>query len=164
MRRILGFCLGGLLIAGALVPSAVADETAAVRVALLDMSSQVPSGMPGYGMAGQGWGWTHPGMDGYGMMGSGMMMGPGMMAGRGMMAGMMAIRIDRPTVKAGAVVFDVTNWSGSVLHETLIVSVGSATAPLPYDIVQARVLEEHHDEWVGEPIPPSQRGRHGVTA
>jgi len=78
-------------------------------------------------------------MGGQGMMGQGMM-GQGMMGG--MMMGMMAVRFDQPNVKAGTVTFDVTNWSTSVLHEVLVVSVNSPTAPLPYDYMQAKVPED----------------------
>jgi len=38
--------------------------------------------------------------------------------------------------------FDVTNWSRSVLHEMLVVSVDNPVAPLPYDYPQARVPED----------------------
>ncbi len=102
-----------------IAPGIAAETQTTVRVALLDMSSIMPMGMMGYGM-----------------------MSPGMMMGQGMMGGMMSIRLDKPTVKAGAVSFDVTNWSRSVLHEVLIVSVDNPAAPLPYDYPQARVPED----------------------
>lgn len=115
------------------VPSIAADTTSVVRVALLDMSSSMPMGMPAYGMMG-------PGMMNSGMMNPNMM-GSGMM-GSGMIGGMMSIRVDQPTVKAGKVIFDVTNWSRSALHEMLIIAVDSSTAALPYDYSQARVPED----------------------
>jgi uncharacterized cupredoxin-like copper-binding protein len=133
-----------------IAPGIAAETQTTVKVALLDMSSIMPMGMMGYGMMspgmmGQGWGqgpgMMNPGAPGPGMMGYGMM-GPGMMMGQGMMGGMMSIRLDKPTVKAGAVSFDVTNWSRSVLHEVLIVSVDNPAAPLPYDYPQARVPED----------------------
>ena len=68
-------------------------------------------------------------------------MGPGMM-GPGMMMGMMAVRITQPSIKAGAVRFDVTNWSRSMLHEMLVVAVDNPQAPLPYDYGQAKVAED----------------------
>ena len=68
-------------------------------------------------------------------------MGPGMM-GPGMMMGMMAVRINQPSVKAGAVRFDVTNWSRGMLHEMLVVAVDNPQAPLPYDYAQAKVAED----------------------
>jgi uncharacterized cupredoxin-like copper-binding protein len=157
VKRYLHYVVAALLM---LTPAAgqslAADGQTTVKVALLDMSSVMPMGMMGYGMMGPGWGqgqgmmnpgmmgpgwWqgqgaTNPGMMGYGMM------GPGMMMGQGMMGGMMSIRVDKPTVKAGTVTFDVTNWSRSVLHEMLVVSVDNPTAPLPYDYTQARVPED----------------------
>jgi uncharacterized cupredoxin-like copper-binding protein len=93
----------------------------------------MPIGVTGYGMMG-------PGMGGGWWQGQGTP-NPGMM-GYGMMGGMMSIRVDQPTVKAGVVAFNVTNWSRSVLHEMLVVTVDSPTAPLPYDYPQARVPED----------------------
>ena len=59
-----------------------------------------------------------------------------------MMGGMMSMRLDQPSVKAGKVTFEVTNWSRSVLHEMIIVAVDNPSAPLPYDYAQARIPEE----------------------
>lgn len=140
-----------MMLISAAAPSLAADGQTTVKVALLDMSSIMPMGMTGYGMMGSGWGqgqgMMNPGMMGPGWwQGQGManpgMMGPGMMIGQGMMGGMMSIRVDKPTVKEGTVTFEVTNWSRSVLHEMLIISVDSPTAPLPYDYPQARVPED----------------------
>ena len=126
------------VLASITVPALSAENQSKVRVALLDMSALMPTGFPGYGMMGpsQSGGMMGPGMMGYGMM------GPGMMMGQGMMGGMMAIRVDQPAVKAGSVTLEVTNWSRSVLHEMIVVSVDSPSAPLPYDYSQARVPEE----------------------
>ena len=122
-----------------------------VRVALLDVSAV--AGMAGtqsggYGRRGQGMmgpGMMGQDMMGYGMMGPGMMgggmMGGGMMGGGMMGHGMMSMRIDQSTAKAGTVVFDVTNWSRSVVHEMIVVSVDSPNAPLPYDYNSWRVPE-----------------------
>jgi len=119
------------MLAAFLSPADAADDEATIRVALLDMSSLMPTGMTGYGMMGPG------------MMGQGQgMMGPSMMMGQGGMMAMMSIRIDKPSIKAGTVTFEVTNWSRSVIHEMLIVAVDNPTAPLPYDYVQGRVPEE----------------------
>lgn len=138
MSRFLGTCIGVLLASAFCVsPVWAADQ---VKVALLDMSSIMPVGMMNYSMMG-------PGMMGmmaqsqrganpggyYGMMGAGMM---------GMMGGMMSIRTDKLSVKTGTVTFDVTNWSRSVLHEMLVVSVDNPAAPLPYDYVKAIVPKE----------------------
>jgi uncharacterized cupredoxin-like copper-binding protein len=146
MKRHLQFLAAALsLLVLSAAPGGAADGQATVKVALLDMSSLMPMGMMAYGMMGPGWGqgqgMMNPGMTGQGMMGQGMM-GPGMMMGQGMMGGMMSIRLDKATVKAGAVTFDVMNWSRSVLHEVLIVAVDNQAAPLPYDYPQARVPED----------------------
>lgn len=124
------------MLCATVVPSIAADANTVVRVALLDMSSSMPMGMPAYGMMG-------PGMMNSGMMGmmNPSMMGSGMM-GSGMMGGMMSIRIDQSAVKAGKITFDVTNWSRSALHEMLIVAVDNSAAALPYDYSQARVPED----------------------
>ncbi len=151
MKRYLQYIAAALLVlTPAAAPSMAAEGQTTVKAALLDMSSLMPMGMMGYGMMGpgmmgpgmmgpgwwQGQGPANPGMMGYGMM------GPGMMMGQGMMGGMMSIRVDKPTVKAGTVTFEVTNWSRSVLHEMLVVSVDNPAAPLPYDYAQARVPED----------------------
>ena len=153
MRRYLQYVVAALLmLTPAAAPSFAAGGETTVKVALLDMSSVMPMGMTGYGMMGPGWG-QGQGMMGQGwgqnqgMMGQGWgqnqgMMGPGMMMGQGMMGGMMSIRVDKSTVKTGSVTFEVTNWSRSVLHEMLIISVDNPNAPLPYDYPQARVPED----------------------
>ena len=146
MRRHLQFLAAALsMFVLSAAPGVAAESQATVKVALFDMSSLMPMGLTGYGMMAPGWGQGQgmmvPGMQGQGMMGYGMM-GPGMMMGQGMMGGMMSVRLDKTTVKAGAVTFDVTNWSRGVLHEVLVVSVDNPTAPLPYDYPQARVPED----------------------
>lgn len=147
MRHAFGRSLGALLMLTAATQAApAAEEASTVKVALLDMSSIMPTGVTGYSMMG-------PGMMGSGMMGSGMMspgnwsgmMGSQMMSPgnwSGMMGGMMSIRIDKPSIKTGSVTFDIINWSRSVLHEVLIVPVDNQSAPLPYDYGQALVPEE----------------------
>jgi uncharacterized cupredoxin-like copper-binding protein len=123
--------------AAALVTPAVAEDAAAVKVALMDMSAVVSGPM------GQG----------FGMMGSGMgMMSPGMMGrgvGQGMMMGIMSMRADKTSAKAGAVTFDVTNWSRSVVHEMLVVAVDSPDAPLPYDFSK-QIVPENQVKVLGE--------------
>jgi len=136
LLRSLGIVLS--MLCAMAVPSIAADANIVVRVALLDMSSSMPMGVPAYGMMMPGM--MNPGMTGSGMMGSGMM-NPGMM-GSGMMGGMMSIRVDQSTVKAGKVTFDVTNWSRSALHEMIIIAVDNPTAALPYDYSQARIPED----------------------
>src|SRR5665213_2644425 len=96
-----------------LVTGARAQDTT-VHVALLDITSVAPTltgQAPGaFGLMGRGG-------FGQGMMGGlGQGYGPG--RGMGMMGfGMMSVRADVSTVKAGAVTFDVTNWSRSIVHE-----------------------------------------------
>jgi len=140
MKHSIPTLLAGLAMAAVMVTPVLAAD---VKVALLDVSSVMPTGMQGYGM-------MYPGMMGQGFNGQGMMgqgfnrqgmMGYGMM-GRGMMGGMMSIRIDQTSIKTGPVKFEVTNWSRSVVHEMLIVSVDNPNTPLPYDYAQARVPED----------------------
>jgi len=107
---------------------ALATDAITLKVALMDMSSAMGTGR-GYGMMGTG-------MMGRGMMGYGMM-GPGMMMG-----GMMAVRTDHTSVKAGAIHFDVTNWSQSLLHELIVIQVDNPEAALPYDYAKAKVAED----------------------
>ena len=151
MKQHLQYVVAALLIlTSAAAPTLAAEEQTTVKVSLLDMTSVMPMGVTGYGMMGPGWqgqGMMNPGMMGPGWwQGQGTaspgMMGPGMMMSQGMMGGMMSIRIDKSTVKTGTVTFEVTNWSRSVLHEMLVVSVDNPTAPLPYDYPQARVPED----------------------
>jgi len=120
-----------IALSGAVLTASAAAETTTVNVALMDMSAMA-SGPMG---------------SGFGMMGSGMglgMMSPGMMGrggGQGMM-GMMSIRADKTSAKAGALTFNVTNWSRSVVHEMLVVAVDSPDAPLPYDFSKQIILED----------------------
>jgi uncharacterized cupredoxin-like copper-binding protein len=125
-------------------PAFAAENETNIKVALLDMTSLMPTGYMGYGMMGPGQNLPGPGAMGPGMMGPGMMGGYGMMGmmGPGMLGGMMSMRLDQPSVKAGKVTFEVTNWSRSVLHEMIIVAVDNPSAPLPYDYAQARIPEE----------------------
>ena len=98
---------------------------------------------PGYGMMGQGYG------HGYGMMGPGygQSYGPGMMGqgygmmGHGMMGGM-SVRSNVTSVKAGAVTFDVTNLSRSLVHEIIVVAVENPNTPLPYDYNTGQIPEK----------------------
>jgi uncharacterized cupredoxin-like copper-binding protein len=130
--------LAGCAIAAAALVTPAAAETTAVSVALMDMSAMASGPM------GQG----------FGMMGSGMglgMMSPGMMGrggGQGMM-GMMSIRADKTSAKAGAVTFNVTNWSRSVVHEMLVLAVDSPDAPLPYDFSK-QIIPEDQVKALGE--------------
>jgi uncharacterized cupredoxin-like copper-binding protein len=53
-----------------------------------------------------------------------------------------AVRINQPSVKAGTIHFDVTNWSQGMLHELLVVPVDNPQATLPYDYSKAQVAED----------------------
>ena len=121
MKRGTASVIGALLAVGLYASQSMAlDATSSVRIALLDVSA-----MPNRGYT-QGWPNTA---------------GPGMGNGYAMM-GMMAIRADQTSVKSGTIAFDITNWSRSVVHEMLIVSVDGPDAPLPYDYNKLQVPEE----------------------
>jgi uncharacterized cupredoxin-like copper-binding protein len=129
-----GIVMALLLSLQAVAAPGWAADTAVVKVGLTDMSSAMGIGPAGRGMMGPPE-WR---MGNYGMMWPGEgMMGWGMM-GRGMMA----VRINQPSVKAGPVRFDVTNWSRGLVHEMLIVAVDNTRAPLPYDYSQDKVAED----------------------
>ena len=106
-------------------------NTAITSFALLAFMSQ--GHLPGQGQYGPGQTGPWP------------MMGPGMM-------GMMAVRIDHPSVQAGAVRFDVTNWSQGTVHNLFIVAVDNPQAPLPYDYSQAKVAMDQVKVMGGLPI------------
>ena len=132
MNRYVGVAAALLLSLQTIAVPALAADATIVKVALTDMSSAMGMGPAGRGMMGS-YGTMGPG---HGMMGYGMM-GPGMMMGQGMMA----VRVDHPTVKAGTIHFDVTNWSQGMLHEMIVVAVYNPQATLPYDYSQAKVVE-----------------------
>jgi uncharacterized cupredoxin-like copper-binding protein len=56
------------------------------------------------------------------------------------MAGM-KLAADQTSIKAGRVVFQVSNESKSVIHEMIVVKLGSNDAPLPYDEKTSKVVE-----------------------
>jgi hypothetical protein len=146
-HRLAFLAVAPLLVLTLTLPAKAAESPAPVKVALTDMSSAMGMGPAGRGMMGHGM--MSPGqgmMGGYGWSGpgqgqTGTSPGTGMM-GPGMMMGMMAVRINQPSVKAGPLRFDVTNWSRGMLHEMLIVAVDNPQAPLPYDYSQAKVAED----------------------
>ena len=53
----------------------------------------------------------------------------------------MMIKMDAHSVKAGPVVFAVTNDSKDLIHELIVVSVADPSRPLPYDRKDGRVIE-----------------------
>lgn len=140
-RRLACLAVSLLLVPTLALPATAAESQTAVKVALTDMSSAMGMGPAGRGMMGYGMMSPGGGMMGYGWASPGQgqtgtwPMGPGMM-------GMMAVRINQPSVKAGTVRFDVTNWSRGMLHEMLVVAVDNPQAPLPYDYSQAKVAED----------------------
>jgi len=163
MKRLISTAAAAVLIAVVSAGAASADEPNSVNIALFDMTAVAPgfvggadAGAAGQGMMGMmGRGGFAQGVPGFGggqgyggpMMGGGY--GAGMMGGgygRGMMGmmgpGMMAIRADKPTVKAGTVTFNVTNWSRSLVHEMVVVAVDSPDAALPYDYSKQQVVED----------------------
>lgn len=120
-----------------MAPAGAADQST-VRVVLLDMTAMSGAGAgpgygPGSGMMGQGNG------QGYGMMGQAFGQGYGMMGG-GMMGGM-SIRSNTASVKAGAITFDVSNLSRSIVHEMIVVAVDNPNVPLPYDFNTGQIPE-----------------------
>ena len=129
-------------LAFAFAMSAAAESQTPVKVALTDMSSAMGMGPAGRGMMGHGMMSPGQGMMGYGWSNPGQGQSGTWPMGPGMMMGMMAVRINQPSVKAGAVRFDVTNWSRGMLHEMLVVAVDNPQAPLPYDYAQAKVAED----------------------
>ncbi len=127
--------VAALFVLGSSALAAAASTSVTVR--LLDSSVMGQGAGPGGngpGVMGQG--------RGFGMMGGGMMGGRGGY-GRGAMGqGMMAIRTDRTTVEAGAVTFDVSNWSRNLVHEMLVVAVANPDVQLPYDSSDQRIIED----------------------
>ena len=53
----------------------------------------------------------------------------------------MRIKTDAQSVKAGPVVFDVSNDSKTLVHEMIVVAAANPHAPLPYDKKDDRVNE-----------------------
>ena len=134
MQRILqAIALSSLVILGPASIAGAADSTNTVTVALFDMTAA------GQAFMGQG-----GGMMGRGGFGQGGMMGQSFGQGFGSMMGpgMMSIRVDKSSVKAGEVTFDVKNWSRSLVHEMLVIPVDNADAPLPYDYGKQQVIED----------------------
>jgi uncharacterized cupredoxin-like copper-binding protein len=146
MRFFTSGLTAGLLVFAAITFSGVSlAQTATVKVSLLDMTSvggqMMGHGARGYGHGMMGRGMGRPGMmgpDGYGMQGRG-----GYGPGYGMMGhGMMFIRVDRDTIKAGKVRFEVANLSLSEAHEMAVVAVDGPDATLAYDYNTWRVIEK----------------------
>ena len=54
----------------------------------------------------------------------------------------MKLTADRASVKAGKVIFKVSNDSKSVVHEMIVVKLADAGAELPYDEKTSKVVED----------------------
>ena len=74
-------------------------------------------------------------------MSKGMGLGIGM--GGDMKNATMGVEIDKKTVKAGKVTFDVTNVSKETIHELIVSPIKDANETLPYLNNESRVDEEH---------------------
>ena len=57
----------------------------------------------------------------------------------------MKLATDKVTVKAGKVIFKVSNNSKSVMHEMIVVKLADAGADLPYDEKTSKVVEDKID-------------------
>jgi uncharacterized cupredoxin-like copper-binding protein len=148
--------------------AATAETTQTVKVALLDGTSLMglPTMMGQQGKMGQPGMMGQPGYMGQpGMMGQPGYMGQqGQMGQQGMMGqpgrmGMMSVSVDKDTVKAGAIIFEVTNFSKAMEHEMLVIAVSDPNAPLPYDSDSARVPEDKVNS-LGE-VPELEAGKSG---
>lgn len=136
--------------------AATAETTQTVKVALLDGTSLMglPTMMGQQGKMGQ------PGMMGQpGYMGQQGQMGQQGMMGQPGRMGMMSLSVDKDTVKAGAIIFEVTNFSKAMEHEMLVIAVSDPNAPLPYDSDSARVPEDKVNS-LGE-VPELEAGKTG---
>ena len=56
--------------------------------------------------------------------------------------GMMGVKVDKASVKAGTVTFEVTNASKDIIHEMILSSVADGVVELPYLADENRVDEE----------------------
>lgn len=76
----------------------------------------------------------------------------------------MSVEIDKKTVKAGKVTFDVTNLSKETVHELIVSPIQNANETLPYLNTENRVDEEHgsHLGEVSE-LEPGQSGALTIT-
>ena len=73
-------------------------------------------------------------------MSKGMGMGMGMHGN--MKMAMMSIEVDKVSVPAGKVKFDVTNISAETVHEMLVSPISGLDVTLPYSAAESRVDEE----------------------
>lgn len=95
-------------------------------------------------------------------MSKGMGLGIGM--GGDMKKATMSVEVDKTTVKAGKVTFNVTNISKETVHELIVSPITDTSETLPYINNENRVDEEHgsHLGEVSE-LEPGQSGALTVT-
>lgn len=99
------------------------------------------------------------------LLGKGKPMGMGMMgAGMAMKMAMMGITLDRDTVPAGEVTFEVVNDSKSIIHEMVVSPVADPSVPLPY-ITDEEKVDEDAAGHLGEvaELDPGKSGALTVT-
>ncbi len=104
--------LAAVLFAASLATSAFSAETVQVTLSDQGAAADMPTGL---GMA---------------------------MPGAEMAKATMKIAASPPTVQGGTVTFEVTNASKELVHEMLVVAVGSTPQPLPYDTNNSGVDEK----------------------
>ena len=109
-HRVVGLAIALPVASAFALPAKASESPAPVKVALTDMSSAMGMGSAGRGMMSHGMISPGQGVMYFGLLPPGQGQS-GILPGSGMMMGMMAVRINQPSVKAGAVRFDVTNWS-----------------------------------------------------
>lgn len=73
--------------------------------------------------------------------------------------GVMGIKVDKPSVAAGQVTFEVVNSSKTMVHEMLVIKVDNFHDSLPYQTNEARVIEDKVQDFgeVSE-LEPGQSG------
>lgn len=129
-----------LIVAGSAVPALA--RTAVIKVSLWDKGAMSMN-----------------------MLGHGPMMGMGMgTPGTRMPMGPMGITASTHTVNAGAVTFEVSNMSKTMVHEMVISPIKDANTPLPY-IEAANKVDEDAAGHLGEvaELEPGKKGALTLT-
>ncbi len=96
-----------------------------------------------------------------GMMDMGKSMGMGMGMGMHRKMGMapMGITIDKDSLAAGKVMFEVTNISKETIHEMIVAPIANKDVVLPYNVNENRVDEEAaHDLGEVAELEPGKAG------
>jgi uncharacterized cupredoxin-like copper-binding protein len=91
-------------------------------------------------------------------------MGLGVGMGGDMKKSPMSVTLDKATVKAGKVTFDVVNASKGTVHEVIISPIANLTETMPYINSENRV-DEDHGSHLGEvsELDPGQSGGLTIT-